>query len=230
MSFDEALARTATPPRMKRIRFAVTYPPEHRHPIQRRLTESPPVSRVELLIWSPTPDATTLLWCDGDDEAATDLLDALASVTASTLLAGDGGTYVFLQQRDYEFAAPIMDLIATAAVVFLPPVVFRSDGTIQFEAVGPTSALSTFHDDLASLGSLTIERVADFQRDGGSSLLTDRQLSALGAGVDVGYYDIPRTGTVADVASELDCAKSTAGELLRKAEAAVVRDLVETTS
>jgi len=45
--------------------------------------------------------------------------------------------------------------------------------------------------------------------------------------VDVGYYDVPRTGDTEAVAAALDCEPSTAGELLRKAEAAVVTDSVE---
>jgi len=41
---------------------------------------------------------------------------------------------------------------ADASVIFLPPVVFRENGTVTFEAVGETSALSAFHDALATAG------------------------------------------------------------------------------
>jgi predicted DNA binding protein len=40
--------------------------------------------------------------------------------------------------------------------------------------------------------------------------------------VELGYYGSPRAGTVEDVADELGCARSTAAEHLRKAEATVL--------
>ncbi|WP_217493327.1 helix-turn-helix domain-containing protein [Haladaptatus sp. W1] len=46
------------------------------------------------------------------------------------------------------------------------------------------------------------------------------------AALDAGYYDVPRTGSVDDVAAALDCAHSTAGELIRKAESAVISDAI----
>jgi predicted DNA binding protein len=84
--------------------------------------------------------------------------------------------------------------------------------------------VSTLHDELAELGSVSIERVHPFERRQSPAALTDRQRAALDAAVEVGYYEVPREGSVADVAAALDCAHSTAGELLRKAEAAVVRE------
>nr|WP_084177415.1 helix-turn-helix domain-containing protein [Natrinema saccharevitans] len=46
--------------------------------------------------------------------------------------------------------------------------------------------------------------------------------------VTVGYYEIPRDGTIADIAAVLDCSQGTAGELVRKAEAAVIHDYMGT--
>jgi predicted DNA binding protein len=57
--------------------------------------------------------------------------------------------------------------------------------------------------------------------------MTDRQREALAAAVSVGYYDRPRSGSLADVARELHCARSTAGELVRKGEASLVNAFVE---
>ena len=57
--------------------------------------------------------------------------------------------------------------------------------------------------------------------------LRQRRLLGLFLLKDVGYYAVPRTGDVDDVATELDCAHSTAGELLRKAEAALVTGFVD---
>jgi len=52
---------------------------------------------------------------------------------------------------------------------------------------------------------------------------TSRSASeALCAARRVGYYDVPRSGSVADVAEAIECSPSTAGAHLRKGEAALV--------
>ena len=227
MRFDVRHGRTATDSGMKRIRFSAAYPERLRHPLHRAIAGGSPISRAELLMWSPTADATTLLWFDGDRDATATAVDALDSLVASSLVSDANGTYAFLRQDDYEFPAALLDTVAASRVIFLPPVVFSESGDVRFEAAGAAAALSRFHDDLADLADLTIERVHEFERRRTPSRLTDRQRAALETAVSVGYYEVPREGTVADVAAALDCGTSTAGELLRKAEAAVVERAVE---
>ena len=177
-------------------------------------------------MWSPTADATTLLWCDGDRAATEAVVDAIDSLAATSFVADGGETYAFVRQHDYEFATSVMELVADSRVIFLPPVTFLESGTVRFEAVGETAALGEFHARLSELGDASIDRVHDFERRRSPAGLTDRQRRALEAAVGAGYYEIPRTGSVADVAAALDCASSTAGELLRKAERTVIVDYV----
>lgn len=208
---------------MKRIQFSASYPEQFVHPLHRTIMEGTPIHRAELLMWSPTDDATTLFWCDGGLEATRMAIDGIDSLLVSNFVRDVDGTYAFLQQDAYEFSAAVLDPIANAQVIFLPPVVFLETGTVEFEAVGDAEALSSFHDELAEVADLTIEQVHEFERTHSPSALTDRQRAALDAAVSVGYYEIPSEGTVADIARHLDCSTSTAGELLRKAEAAVIR-------
>lgn len=220
--------RTTAEAGMKRIQFAVRYPDEHRHPLHRRLVADTSISRAELRVWSPTPDATTLFWFDGDEEAVERVVTGIDSLQRMRLVDGAEGTYAFLQQTAYEFPDELLALIAAAEVAFLPPVVFLDSGDVRFEAVGDGAALSAFHDRLADLGELRIERVRSFEWGASPARLTERQRDALEAAQSVGYYEVPREGTVEDVAAVLDCAPSTAGELVRKAEAAVVEEFLQT--
>jgi predicted DNA binding protein len=103
-----------------------------------------------------------------------------------------------------------------------PPVTFFSAGTVRFEAVGESRFLSEFYTELNDLLDVSIERVRGFRRWSSPTDVTERQRAALEAAVAVGYYAVPRSGTVDDFADRLDCAHSTAGELLRKAKSAVV--------
>ncbi|WP_396612145.1 helix-turn-helix domain-containing protein [Haloferax sp. S1W] len=213
---------------MKRIQFSVRYSERFVHPLQRRIEEDSSITRAELLMWSPTTDATTLLWCDGDPEATERVVAGIDSLRSSHFVEDGSGTYLFLRQDDYEFSAALLETIAESNVIFLPPVVFREDGTVRFEAVGDTASLSAFHDDLSEFGDLTIDWVHGFERRNSPSRLTPRQQEALEAAVSVGYYERPREGSVASIAAKLDCSTSTAGELIRKAEAAVLESYVET--
>lgn len=222
------LSRTSFNDGMKRIQFLVTYPEQFVHPLHQQIMERTSISRAELLIWSPTEDATTLFWCDGSREATEKAVENIDSLLVSNFVEDNDGTYAFLRQDDYEFASALLDTIEGSDVIFLPPVVFLDTGEVQFETVGETTALSTFHEKLSELAELTVEQVHDFERKNSPSCLTDRQEAALEAGVLVGYYEVPREGTVADIAGVLNCSTSTAGELVRKAEAAVIRNYTGT--
>jgi len=213
---------------MKRIRFSAAYPARLLHPLHHAIVEDSPIHRIELLMWSPTADPRTLLWCAGDRDATSAVIEAVDTRLGSEIVAAEDGTYVFLQQADYEFATPLLEVLATSQVIFVPPVIFLDTGTVEFEAVGEAQALSSFHDDLGDLADLAIDRVQAFERRHASSALTERQGDALEAAVSVGYYEVPRTGTLAEVAAVLDCSTSTAGELVRKAEAAVIQEYAET--
>ncbi|WP_128478644.1 helix-turn-helix domain-containing protein [Halorussus pelagicus] len=207
---------------MKRVSFSVRYSDELAHPIHRRMMAGHPVSRMELLMWGPMSSVTTLSWFDADREAVADALDAVESVVSTHLVSGDGGTYAFVGQSEYELGGPVLELVARSRVVFVPPVVFRDTGRVTFEAVGQSDRLGAFYDDLADTLDAAIEEVHEFSRWSSPTDVTDRQRAALEAAVAVGYYEVPRTGTVEDVAAELDCAASTAGELLRRAESSVL--------
>jgi len=213
---------------MKRVQFSARYPERLRHPLHRRIVAGTSITRAELVMWSPTPDATSLVWCDGDRAETETAIGGIESLVVSNFVEDAEGTYAFLLQDDYEFAAAILDVVAGSRVIFLPPVVFADTGEVLFEAVGEPTALGDLHDALADLGDLAIERVHEFERTASPSRLTDRQRAALEAAVSTGYYEVPREGTVADVAACLDCSTSTAGELVRKAEAAVVQHFVDT--
>nr|WP_272904722.1 helix-turn-helix domain-containing protein [Halobacterium sp. TGN-42-S1] len=55
--------------------------------------------------------------------------------------------------------------------------------------------------------------------------MTDRQRDVVAVAVDLGYYEVPRTATLDDVAAEVGVASSTVSDHLRKAESAVMASL-----
>lgn len=212
---------------MKQVQFSIDYPDRLRHPVHRAIVDGGEIARAELLMWSPTADATTLLWFDAAPGPVRAVLSSIESLVASSLVRDGGGTYAFLGQETYEFPAPVLDVVAEASVIFVPPVVFSATGSVTVEAVGEAAGLGDLRKSLAALGDVAIERVRPFARRATPSRLTDRQAAALEAAVSVGYYEIPRSGSIADVADALECSSSTAGELVRKAESAVIQQFAE---
>lgn len=212
---------------MRRVSLRTDYPAARRHALHQELVERAGVERADLLVWGPVGSATQFQWFDADPETTAALLDAVPEVTHRRLVAGDGGTYAFTRQSGFAFDPDLLDVVASADVAFLPPVSFHGDGTATVDAVGEDDRLAALVDALAAHADVTVESVRDFHRGGAPAALTDRQRAALDAAVAAGYYEVPREGSVADVADALDCSTSTAGELLRKAEARVVTGLVD---
>ncbi|MFC3477858.1 helix-turn-helix domain-containing protein [Halobacterium litoreum] len=211
---------------MKRVTLSVAYPPELIHPLHREVVARDAATRADLLTWGPVGSATGLSWFDADRDATAALLDAVPQMADVSLVAGDGGTYAFTRQTEYGFADELLELVVEADAAFVPPLSFREDRTARFEAVGESDALAAFYEALAGVLDASVEAVHDFRRGGTPADLTTRQRDALAAAVDLGYYEVPREASVADVADAIDCSSSTAGELLRRAERVVVRDAV----
>jgi hypothetical protein len=211
---------------VKRVSFAVTYPDDVAHPLHLGIRRSGAVTRGELLAWGPTDAVTSLTWFDAGESAVAALFEAVDSATTLELVGGPDGTYAFAHQTGFELPRSALDAVAGARVAFLPPVVFHDSPVATVDAVGPGPALGDFHRALGEALETRIRAVGEFRRWPASDGVTDRQWAALVAAVDAGYYDVPRSGGVDDVAEALGCGHSTAGELLRKAEAAVVRGAV----
>ncbi|SEW15612.1 helix-turn-helix domain-containing protein [Halobacterium jilantaiense] len=212
---------------MRRVSLRTDYPPARRHALHQEVVERSGVGRVDLLVWGPAGSATQFQWFDADADTTAALLDAVSAVEQRRLVAGDGGTYAFTRQSEFAFDPDLLAVVASADVAFFPPVSFHGDGTATVDAVGEDDRLAALVDALAAHADVTVESVRDFHRGGAPAALTDRQRAALDAAVAAGYYEVPREGSVADVADALDCSTSTAGELLRKAEARVVTALVD---
>ena len=99
------------------------------------------------------------------------------------------------------------------------------DGHAGWEVTAPRDRLSGLASQLDSFGiQYTVEWI---RHDVGSDqLLTDRQRELLEAAVREGYYDVPRTCSLTDLAETVDIAKSTCSETLHRAESKVITEFV----
>ena len=87
-------------------------------------------------------------------------------------------------------------------------------------------ALKNVGDSLAKRGiSMTVKDVSHAFHD---ELLTDRQKEIMGIAYKSGYFEFPRKNDLTEIAAELSIRPSTLSEILRRAEAKIVKHYIET--
>jgi predicted DNA binding protein len=119
----------------------------------------------------------------------------------------------------------LVEAVSQGSLVLASPLEYLDGGRVRFTLVGSSADLRAAVDAIPDDIRVELDRVGAYD-DPAANGLTDRQRDALGAAVEVGYYEVPRRGTVADAAERLDCASGTASEHLRKAEATLVYEAV----
>lgn len=99
---------------------------------------------------------------------------------------------------------------------------------IQVSVVGSQDDISRGVERLGEVGiDARVERFADYQGPSAPlDALTARQREVVRIAHDLGYFEVPRSATPADVAAELDIDPSTAGEHLRRAQANLMDHLL----
>lgn len=129
-----------------------------------------------------------------------------------------------------EFTAPeIPEGLATAYDDLLGDCRPALDGdSITVSLVGDQGAIATAVEEYDTAGiSPDLRKLGSY--DGRTQLLadlTDRQREVLRTAYDMGYYDVPRTVSTADVAAELDLDASTVAEHLQRGERNVFSQLL----
>jgi predicted DNA binding protein len=161
-----------------------------------------------------------VLEIEGDDPlAALARLDEEPAVTRLELLHSDGRDAVVQFETT---SPPLLRLVHRAGVPLRTPFEVV-DGRARWE-------LTTTRDRLGELGGLLetagidfeLESVGDAHPRAADGLLTARQREVVLAARDLGYYDVPRTATLTEVAEALGVAKATASDTLHRAESHLV--------
>jgi predicted DNA binding protein len=104
------------------------------------------------------------------------------------------------------------------------------EGGFDLSVVGSQEEISQSITAIDEAGMTPLlERLSDFEGSGPSTVetLTDRQREVVETAYSMGYYEIPRTATTEDVATELGLDPSTVAEHLQRAERNVLGQLLE---
>lgn len=216
---------------MKTLRCTIHFEESAMHPVHRRLTQDDALVSESLLHSHRAPDgeATMLFYVEGDREAYAAALESVDRIIDYRLTPlEDGASYAYIRGRSSEFDMELEGAFERTGLLVIPPVEFRSDGTARLTIIGEPEALQEALEDVPAGARVDVDAVRSYGAADvtGEADLTDRQLEATVAAFDTGYYDVPRSGTVEEVADELSCAPGTASELLRKAERAAVASAI----
>ena len=100
------------------------------------------------------------------------------------------------------------------------------DGRATWTLTAPRERIAELGTQLEAFGiSYTVESIQS--EEAPESLLTDRQAELILAAVERGYYDVPRTCTLTELADAEGLAKSTLSEILQRAEGTVMKQFAE---
>jgi predicted DNA binding protein len=213
---------------MKYVRLRVEFPPEARPPVHAALLDCDAFAGGDVRFGgiSTAGPRTYVIEVDGTPERIAAALDDHDGVHESELVYAEGRhgvVYALAESSDAELA--MQATLSQGSLVAMPPIPLDPDGSVVFRVVGEQADLQAAVEAVSADLPATVERLGDYDRppERVGAALTDRQGELLALGLELGYYDVPRTASHEDVAEVAGCAPSTASEHLRKAEAALVR-------
>lgn len=220
-------------PGVKHLRVTVHVEDDHAPEFFALLADSDAVTAARLVDWNMAARerATLLYVIDGDPttfaERAADTT-GIESVTLSDSPAGRTYAMVVMRPRETPLFAAIHEASTRAGLVVRTPIVYR-EGTMAARVVGDASPLQRALDAAPDGVDVRIDEIGHLRghADNPVATLSDRQREAVAAALELGYYTQPRGATHEDVAAELGCAPATASAHLQKAEAAIVRAVLD---
>ncbi|MEY7852114.1 helix-turn-helix domain-containing protein [Natrarchaeobius sp. A-rgal3] len=213
---------------MKSMHVSLAHDAETLSPIHAAICDSPDLER-EVVLGGQSIDGveTITSYVTGEPSAYESTLAQLGRVREYDLTPTDDGFFVYLRRGLESEGLSLLNALAQETVVVVPPIELRSDRTIRLTIVGHPADLTGVLEELSTGVTADVLWVSDSVTVA-ETPVSDRQLAALEAAREVGFYEIPRRNGIEAVAEKLDCAVSTASELVRRGEANVVGRTLET--
>jgi len=202
------------------------------HPMFDVLMNAPFVKRATALQWNWTGETLGILhYVVGDIDAyETAAKDIDAVIDYELEPAGDDAFYAYVFDEMTPASSAMFEPVSYRGLVVVPPILYHDDGRVSMSAFGPANVIQRAIEAVPDPVEATVRSVSGLTGlpQVTESYLSERQQAALEAGLELGYYDVPRAANQDDVAAALECAPSTAAEHLRKAEKKVVQSVLST--
>jgi hypothetical protein len=211
---------------VKSVGIELRYERDALSPIHEGICSSPALER-ELILGGQAVDGveTITSFVEGDPAAYEPLVADGEGVRQYEITPVEDGFFLYLRQELGSEGLSLLDALAQDTVVVVPPMEVRSDRTMRLTLVGHPDDLGTILETVPEGVSLDVLWARDELTVSGS--VSDRQREALEVARELGYYEVPRRNGIEAVAAELECAVSTASELLRRGEARAVEGILD---
>ncbi len=214
---------------MKTVRLTLQHTAETVHPMHRFVADSDAFDAYRMVhgSFSDDDEHAFIFHVVGDADRYETALAEFGGVTKYELTRlNDRAFSVYVRDVPDDVGTQLIDTFSQGSLVPLPPLEYRSDWSVRFSIVGESDDLQRALTDAPDGIDAIVEQVGEYDgSDAVTSRLTPRQREAVRVVRELGYFDVPRSAGVDDVAAELDCAPGTAAEHLRKAEQRVMTDL-----
>ncbi|ELY48394.1 helix-turn-helix domain-containing protein [Natronorubrum sulfidifaciens] len=212
---------------MKSMRIELRYTTAALPPLHEGICDSSALER-EVIVGGQAVDGveTITSFVYGDPDVYESLLDDLEAVLEYEITPSDNGFFLYLRRALGSDGLSLLGALAQDTVVVVPPIEIRSDRTVRLTLVGHPSSLTAVMAEIPDGLQVDVRWVSQEITTTGTAV-SDRQLTALQAAWDVGFYEVPREGGIEAVADELECAVSTASALIRRGEANAVERVLE---
>lgn len=200
------------------------------HPMYGVLTHAEFVDRATAIQWNFTGENLVILHhIEGDIdafEAAVDDVDAVREYELEP--TGEHSFYAYIHDETTSDLREMFNPLANGGVVVVPPIIYHPDGTVSLSAFGPGAEIQRMFEALRSPVDVEVDEISGLGAVPAlaQTRLTDRQREAVLAALELGYYEVPREANHEEVAAAIDGAPSTTADLLRRAEAKLLRTAV----
>lgn len=203
------------------------------HPMQEVIRYDDVIRYEELLTWNLLPGEEVeyeLFYVEADREPYEAAVESVESVRDYVITPIDEESfYVYACQETRPEDTLFRQAFADLHLLVVPPVVYDSEAALHMTIVGDGGDLRTLLENVPEEIDVTVNEVGEYDRRHGTvaGALTRRQFEVVEVAAELGYYEVPRKASLADVSAALDCAESTASTILRRAESRVMKALVE---
>jgi len=215
--------------RMKHVRVRITADGREGdiHPMFDVMTNASFIERATALQWNYTGAALGIIhYVVGDTEALETAMREIPEVVGYDMeRVDDRSCYVYVRDATTDSLQEMFAPLSVGGLVVVPPVEYKPDGTVELSIFGPDDELQGAIREIPAPVDVTIETVGGLAETVAAveARLTDRQREVVETAIEMGYYEIPRTASQAEIAAELGCAPSTVAEHLRKSETELFR-------
>ena len=210
---------------MRHVRFTAIPSPDQRPPLFELIAATEWVQETRLVNWNLVGERPTVLFVvTGDRERFEAALEAIPEVCTHDISILDADRFALhLILKPPTILSRLFDAVTKSGLIIVHPIVYH-DGVVHGNCVGQSTDVRATLDSLPSGIDLNVEGVGDFdvRREVPTATLSDRQLEAVRVATKLGYYELPRQTTHAEIAAVLGCSPSTATVHLQKAEAKLI--------